>query len=366
MTQDQSDKNNIKTFSSILDEEANVTGVIRGISYAGAFTLLAIGVKSWFSSHPYHAATLFVFAGILILNSIAHSRHQNSSLFRNLFLWLVGVLFLYLIASGGESNTGILWFYVFPPFVFYVAGLKAGWWMMGLMVVFIALIFRNPEWSWISAQYDADFQIRFAASVSFVTVFAFVMDYSRRKAREELLSMANLYERAARTDELTQLPNRRDMRQQLEKEYFRYKRHGSYFSVILLDIDHFKNINDNFGHDAGDYVLLKFAQLLSDTCRKIDTTARWGGEEFLVLLPDTSLVQALAMAERLRKIVEAERLVYKSREIRVTTSCGVCSISQTKDLSSLLKQADINLYQAKIKGRNLVIPLVVQKAEENV
>ncbi|WP_020407436.1 GGDEF domain-containing protein [Hahella ganghwensis] len=349
--------------NTLLDEDKRVIKVIKSIAYAAAATAIAIGIKSWFSEHPLHSAALFGFAMVMILNVMVFDRTQNSGNFRSIFLWLVGALCLYLIASGGESNTGILWFYVFPPFVFYIIGLRKGWVMMGIMAILIFIVFRFPDLPVIRATYPTDFQLRFAASISFVTVFSFVMDYSRRQAREELISMARLYEQAARTDELTQLPNRRDMQQHLEKEYFRYKRHGSYFSIILLDIDHFKNINDTYGHDAGDYVLVEFAHLLRESCRKVDTAARWGGEESLVLLPDTSMVQALATAERFRKRVEAAALTYKGQKISFTTSCGVCSISQTKELGSMLKQADINLYQAKLKGRNLVIPMVVQKPE---
>ncbi len=362
---EQIDRPTFKTVNALLDDDSRVINVIKSIAYAAAITAIAIGVKSWFSGHPLHAAALVGFAMVMTLNVVVYDRTRDNHTFRTVFLWLVGGLCLYLIASGGESNTGILWFYVFPPFVFYIVGLRRGWVMMGVMSAVIFIIFRFPELPLIKATYSNDFQLRFAASVSFVTVFSFVLDYSRRQAREELISMAKLYEQAARTDELTQLPNRRDMHQHLEKEFFRYKRHGSYFSVILLDIDHFKSINDTFGHDAGDFVLVKFSDMLSEACRKVDTAARWGGEEFLVLLPDTSMVQALAMAERLRKKVESAKFTYKNQLINFTTSCGVCSISQTKNLGALLKQADVNLYQAKVKGRNLVIPLVVQKPESS-
>ena len=350
----------IKTFNSILDEDARVNKVITGIAWMGALIALLIGTKAWLAAHFSHSIILFLFSIFMMLTAIALKWHDNTASFRLVFLLLAGSMLVYLISTGGESNTGILWFYVFPPFLFYVAGLRNGCWMMLIMACVIFVILRYPELPWVHATYTNDFQLRFAASVTFVTVLSFAMDYSRRSAREELLTMGKLYEHAARTDELTKLPNRRDMKQALEKEYYRYKRHGSYFSVILLDIDFFKAVNDGYGHDAGDYVLRQFSALIVATCRKIDTAARWGGEEFIVLLPDTSLVQALAMAERLRKNTENHKMIYKNRKIKITTSCGVCSISQTKDLSALLKQADVNLYQAKVKGRNRVIPLVKQ------
>jgi diguanylate cyclase (GGDEF)-like protein len=363
---DDYDNTQIKTFSSIVNEEANVSKIIKGIAWITICVAFAVGIKTWFSGNHVHSTVNIVYAITMLTNITMFAWHKNYPWFRTTFLLLAGLMLAYLISSGGESNTGILWFYAFPPFLFYVAGLRTGSWIMAVMAVLTGLIFSYPEVSWIKAYYPSEFQFRFIASVTLVTIFAYVMEHSRRKTKEELISMGRLYEHAARTDELTQLPNRRDMQQQLAKEYSRYKRHGSYFSVILMDIDLFKSINDNYGHDAGDFILRHFSKLILETCRKIDTAARWGGEEFLVLLPDTSLVQALAMAERLRKKANENKFVFKNREINMTTSCGVSSISQTRDLSALLKQADVNLYQAKIKGRNMVIPLVMQKTNNDV
>lgn len=345
------------------NEDDRVLRVIRALGYSASAVAIIIGLKSWLADHHLHAWTLFIFAFLMGSNCLLFDRTQHAGLFRFFFLVLVSALFLYLIASGGESRTGHLWFYVFPPFVFYIAGPRGGAALMVMMLAAIVVIFRFPELPMVTATYESDLQIRFFFTIGFTTVFTYVLDQSRRKAYDQLAEMATLYERAARTDELTRLPNRRDMKSHLEKEYDRYRRHGSHFSVILVDIDHFKKINDTYGHDAGDYILVKFAEMLQDSCRKMDIAARWGGEEFLILLPDTSLVQALAMAERFRKRVETFTAQFKHQSIRFTTSCGVCSISQTKDLDVLMKQADVNLYQAKMKGRNMVIPLVVQKSE---
>ena len=225
--------------------------------------------------------------------------------------------------------------------------------MLGMLI-----IFNFNELAFVLASYSVDFQIRFFSTITFVAVFSYIVDKQRRDAISQLVTIGKLYEYAARTDELTKLPNRRDMRDQLEAEFSRFERNHHHFSVILLDIDHFKQINDNYGHDAGDVVLTKFADALRDVCRKMDTAARWGGEEFLILLPDTKLLEALAMAERLRIKISRMEVGYGKQTIRLTTSCGVCSIHSAKDLSGLLRQADVSLYQAKLRGRNIVIPQV--------
>ncbi|WP_369599964.1 GGDEF domain-containing protein [Hahella sp. SMD15-11] len=346
----------------LVEGDARVIRILHALCWAGVVTLVGIGTKAWFSGHHVYGVSLYLFAVALALNAVVHHHTANDTLFRNAFIGIVGMLFCYLAASGGESNTGILWLYTFPPFVFYLVGLQRGLVMMALMMAVVVIVFLFPDLPFVKARYEPDFKIRFLTSMAFVTTFCYILDASRRKTGEELMAMASLFEKASRTDELTQLPNRRDMRQRLDQEYYRYKRHGRHFSIILLDIDFFKKINDTYGHDAGDYVLVRFAEVLSHSCRKLDSAARWGGEEFLVLLPDTSLIQALALAERLRDTVEKTAFVYKGRRIQVTTSAGVCSIGQTKDLEALLKQADINLYQAKIKGRNRVIPPVLTRS----
>jgi len=339
-------------------EEFHIVKVLGWLSYGAIFFLFAIGFKAWFSHHHDYAISLFLFGLLFFLNIIQHRQKQDHDKFQLCFICTALTLLLYLVASGGESNTGPLWFYVFPSIVFFILGLKRGVILTVISFMAIIIIFRFPELPFVTSNYSFDFQLRFIASLIFISIFAYILDYSRRKARNDLISMAKLYERAAGTDELTQLANRRSMKENLNREFFRFQRHGRYFSLILLDIDFFKKVNDTYGHDAGDLVLKIFSQKLTEMSRKVDTVARWGGEEFLILLPDTSLVQALALGERIRVKIEESVFSYKYEQINITCSAGVCSINQSKDLENLLKQADINLYDAKEKGRNRIIPAV--------
>ena len=331
---------------------------MRFLSLGAIFFLVAIGTKSHLSDHHFHGNILFFFGLITVTNLINFQLRGNAPFFQNAFMYMVGILFLYLTASGGESNTGPLWFYVFPPMGFYVMGLRYGLTLSIGALIAVFFIFYFPELPFVTTEYNPDFKIRFLSTFSFVTACAYMLDDSRRSARDELIAMASLYEQAARTDELTKLSNRRDMKECMEKELYRHQRSNSYFSIILMDIDHFKHVNDTYGHDAGDSVLKDFASLLKPLSRKVDIISRWGGEEFLMLLPDTSLVQALAMAERLRAEVEGYSFNYKSTSIPITISAGVCSISQHGNINSVLKQTDVNLYEAKLKGRNRIEPPV--------
>ncbi len=162
-------------------------------------------------------------------------------------------------------------------------------------------------------------------------------------------------ERLASTDPLTGLLNRRVFMERLEEQLLRYERDGSPVSVALLDVDHFKKVNDTYGHDFGDRVLVGLAGLLRDGVRKdIDVVARFGGEEFVVLLPDTDGPGARETADRLR--AEFADLAFDSPlgTRRFSASFGVADLTQGEDVTLLLKRADEALYRSKADGRNRV------------
>ncbi len=161
----------------------------------------------------------------------------------------------------------------------------------------------------------------------------------------------------ARTDFLTDLPNRRGFFEAGAKEIRRAHRYGRPLSVLLLDLDHFKKVNDVYGHDVGDHVLAQFGQKCRGRLREHDLMARLGGEEFAVLLPETPVAEASQVAEGLRRFVEGSSLAGVLEAGEVTVSIGVCELAPQEDsLSEVLKRVDTALYMAKQAGRNLVRP----------
>lgn len=160
----------------------------------------------------------------------------------------------------------------------------------------------------------------------------------------------------ATTDELTDLWNRRYFMDAAQKEIARCRRYGHTFSLMMLDIDYFKKVNDKFGHSAGDMVLQDLASTLKRHFRQVDVPGRFGGEEFAVILPQTEIDQAYQIAERLRKYIENNPVSYEGHRLRFTISIGVAQYEQ--DMSSedeLFKMADDALYVAKNKGRNMTV-----------
>lgn len=157
------------------------------------------------------------------------------------------------------------------------------------------------------------------------------------------------------TDGLTGISNHLHIVTKLDGEIARSRRYGSNLSVILFDIDNFKGINDRFGHLAGDQVLIRVAQLIKSSVRNIDAVGRYGGEEFLAVLPETDGEAALTMAERVRSRIQDEYFVYEDQVIRLTLSGGVARYSDEPEASKLIRIADDNLLAAKKQGKNMVL-----------
>lgn len=171
------------------------------------------------------------------------------------------------------------------------------------------------------------------------------------------LRNASLFQRALKlafTDQLTKANNRAAFNDCLKREIKRAERASQHLSLIFVDIDYFKSLNDNYGHDCGDIVLSSVAGWLMETVRGSDAVFRYGGEEFVILLSDTDLSGAGVIAERLRADIESHALAYGMEVLHVTASMGVSTLNADDTSESLVKRADAAMYKAKQLGRNRV------------
>jgi diguanylate cyclase (GGDEF)-like protein len=157
------------------------------------------------------------------------------------------------------------------------------------------------------------------------------------------------------TDPLTGLFNRRTFMQKIENEALRFKRTQKPFSILFGDIDLFKKINDTYGHLAGDAILVSISHILNTEKREIDQVARWGGEEFLILLPETNLKGAVQLGNKIRKSISAKPITHEGQEINVTMSFGVSEYNSETHIEKTIDLADQRLYLAKNSGRNKVV-----------
>jgi len=188
------------------------------------------------------------------------------------------------------------------------------------------------------------------------------LDFALSVSEFVALSVSNamLYERAERlsiTDGLTGLNNHQQMQTLLKNEVTRCRRYNSPLSVIMMDLDHFKGVNDTHGHQKGDEILLTFSAIMKKFCRSNDVAARYGGEEFFLVLPETPIAGAFHIAERIREEMASHNFQSKGKSFKVTVSCGIATFDSTQmqEAENLIKVADLALYKAKSEGRNRTI-----------
>ena len=177
-------------------------------------------------------------------------------------------------------------------------------------------------------------------------------------ANQQLLAANDQLLKLSVTDDRTSLYNDRYLRQRLSEEFKRSMRYGTALSLILLDLDHFKKINDRYGHDCGDAVLRQFGEILVDNAREIDIVGRYGGEEFLMVLPNTDGIKAAIVGERVRKATEDYLFRFQDQIVRLTASAGISSVPTNREIreeEEFVRAADEALYRAKEGGRNKVI-----------
>jgi diguanylate cyclase (GGDEF)-like protein len=275
---------------------------------------------------------------------------STSVIFLNLLL-----LMLYLVHSGGVANTGPLWIYIVPPVAFFFSGLRKGLKGIGAFVLILNFMLFYPHEILLDTIYTLEFKMRLIYSFLTVTLLFGFYEYSRQQSYNHIQELSQNYEQQAMHDDLTNLPNRRGMRVYLNHEYTRLQRSKEPLSILVCDIDHFKQVNDNYFHDGGDFVLASLSTFFVQQIRQQDIVARWGGEEFLFLLPNTRLEDAVVLAEKIRKQVENHTIQYKDNAIKITLSIGVNEVTSNVNIDQAINIADHSLYLAKKEGRNKTV-----------
>ncbi len=191
-----------------------------------------------------------------------------------------------------------------------------------------------------------------ALIASFLIAHIFRLRMKVQLKTKDLMEANIKFQNEARTDSLTGLPNRRHYMEVFTRDVEQARRNGSSLSVIMVDIDHFKQVNDNYGHAAGDEALRRVAQVLRNNTRKGDFFARFGGEEFVISCPNSAESEAMQLAERLRLDLEKTQVTFKGHTFSITISLGLTSLQPNDDEKGLLHRADLALYAAKLDGRN--------------
>ncbi|MFC3201071.1 GGDEF domain-containing protein [Alteromonas oceani] len=341
------------------DEDTNRKIVVINLfAIVGMSITLVLGIKALFNEQLtlgivlLSSATLFgLCKGVLL-----HSKLKNNHIIAPTLLVLCLLsLMLYLVIFGGVAGTGPLWIFVLPPVAMFFAGVFWGIITVGLFIALCAVILFTPGDALLIASYTHEFKVRLLLSFATVTFLSAFYEHSRQTSFIIIRDISEKFERQALYDALTNLPNRRGIQKFIDHEINRAKRQQEQLTLILCDIDRFKQVNDNYGHDGGDIALKHVADLFKEVIREQDGVARWGGEEFLFVLPTTNESNGVVLAEKIRETIQATPVQIKNTSLTITASFGVAQIHLENGLNNALSLADKALYRAKEKGRNKVL-----------
>lgn len=274
--------------------------------------------------------------------------------------WMLGmglVTFCSVTTFLGRTEISIfLWAFMLPIACFSVMGRKKGMAVTTIYFFLNLLLMIIPEQMMHSKPYSSFFVIRFCIVYIILTFIIYYYEASQQMLVNYIQHEKEEFARASKQDPLTGLYNRREMWTRMESEKERQLRMSKPFTVVIGDIDNFKNVNDTFGHDSGDYILVTLAKLMKDMVRGIDFTARWGGEEFLIMLVETDLDDGQNVAERIRKKIESTEFVHKDVTIPITMTFGLSTYKGASDnIEACIKRADESLYKGKHQGKNKVV-----------
>jgi len=321
-------------------------------SYIGALIILIFAFKNYDSSNNTLSLVLLSSAFFIVSNAfISHFTNQfQISCYIGCFC--IAALMLQLLISGGYENTALYWMYPFPLVFFALLNYKVGLIFNLILWFFLTFILYNPEL--LIAQYRDTELARFSASLLITILIGFLSEYYRFRSHKELSDINVEKQHQANTDALTGLPNRRFIESCYIKHLLEQKNTQMPLTLVMVDIDHFKNVNDTYGHDIGDEVLCFIAYQLKNNLRKSDVAVRIGGEEFLLLIPQTNIKNSIKLTNKIRLLIEKNTFYQGEISINITASFGISLCSEVHELNTAIKHADQQLYKAKESGRNCI------------
>jgi len=322
------------------------------VSYITSGIMLVLAIQHLWHHDTLLQLILFVSAFIFLLNAAWFHARQQLELACWIQSILVSIFVLGLVAQGGYHDTALYWAFPFPPIIFGLLGSRHGLLVSLLVVLLLAVMLYWPDL--ILAQYRFEEKFRFIASLLTLTAVSWINEHFRERSHQSMALLQRSKENDANTDALTQLANRRFVDEALPEHFLQQPEHFFPLAVIMADLDHFKHINDSFGHAQGDVVLQQIALLFRHKLRTQDLACRYGGEEFLLLLPRTSLADACKVADKVRAAIAQQRLLAEHPDLVITCSFGVAEALEANQFIVAVQTADHKLYQAKANGRNLV------------
>ncbi len=314
------------------------------VIFAGAFSQL-----NFYRGMSFLATVEMVVAALSLALMVFLPRSRHPERWSLVYLVVFFSMLVAALVTPDLSSTVFVWILVIPLLAHFLHGRHVG--------LMLSLMFLAMAWVvYLMNFHDADMTLvefigfgNIVACSLVLTGLTYAYEYAREQAEQQLRE-------TAATDALTGLPNRKRLREVLEHVAEQSRRLGTGFSLLGMDLDHFKSINDQYGHDVGDQVLCRLGEILRGRLRSIDTPARWGGEEFFVLLPGTDASGARHIAETIRAELARLPVEIEGNPVQVTISIGIAEFpADGNAVSELLVCADRRLYAAKEAGRDRVV-----------
>ncbi len=302
-----------------------------------------------------------VFVFTIIIRSGLNEKYPDPSLTVPQMMW--GTCFLLTITYLLNEWRGLMLMAYFGMFSFGFFKLKfreflsvALFVILGYGLIILYLFMYEPER--VSIKLELAQLLAFTCTITVMLYTGSAINRLRERTKEQYVALQEALEinkKLATTDELTGLYNRRYFMDKLAQQKALSERDDSDFVIVFCDLDHFKNINDTFGHQQGDVVLQKFSEILTTSIREIDYAARFGGEEFVCLLVNTDIENAIKVTERIRDSLESYNFSDIAPSLHATVSIGISNFKQFNTIQETLMNADNRMYRAKHLGRNKVI-----------
>jgi diguanylate cyclase (GGDEF)-like protein len=326
--------------------------ILSFVSYIASGVMFIYGIKNLHATAILLPLVLFGTGLLFLLNILLFHISRNLQRACVIETILVGGFVLSLVYQGGFNNTALYWVFPFPAILFGLLGVRLALACNTLLLITLTFMLFSPDL--LLAHYKDAEASRFLASLLIVIIVCWINDHYRERSHQAMDKLQRSKDQQANTDPLTGLANRRFIDASLVTNLQQTPGRFLPLALIMCDIDHFKRLNDRFGHDVGDEVLKAVAQLFIDNIRQQDFACRTGGEEFLLVLPHTNFTDALRVAEKIRQQFCRQNMVAQDSSYQVTASFGVTICETAEQFHDSVKQADIMLYQAKNNGRNQV------------
>ena len=348
--------------------------------YSGLVSYLGLtSTPYWVYVCIYLICASFIFGSMLVIRNIRNFTHDLGGplLFTQLVFWLVlSHIWLFTLEEGRSG--GLLFALIMLVYTFAYGTLKVAVVLNTLIVLgFLSVSYVGihvygqrgsmmNEFITIAAYLPVSILVgRVGSKLAIRKRHMKELLIKQNKTQEQLTETLIKLEQAASTDELTGLFNRREINRLLAYEYQQIQRHHTTASLIIFDLDNFKLVNDTYGHCCGDKVIQSVANTLKDGFRVTDSVARWGGEEFIVLMPNTHLADAQQVVQRVIATIANTPVHHDEGVLKITVSAGLYELNSSISIKDALHKADEHLYHAKASGRNQLVSRMADLSSVN-